>query len=154
VPVAEGVIMAGREVDDPEVDDIGGSDDDDSNNSEETESESEEESDVEDDDDDDDDEDGGVKGVVKAIYRNTVGIFADPLGLYSDKDEHSLEIKKRHQNWARVKKVGSIGGSLLWAASVTMVVIVFPVLVVAQRDNMIKEQREQAQRLAGLPLSM
>eukprot|EP00750_Incisomonas_marina_P021378 INCI4340.1.p3 GENE.INCI4340.1~~INCI4340.1.p3 ORF type:complete len:157 (-),score=49.28 INCI4340.1:2226-2696(-) len=149
--------MAGRPVEDPDVDpvDSGDEDDDDVSSSSSEETDSEEEDD-ESDYYDDDDEDGGVKGAVKAIYRNTVGIFADPLGLYSDKDEHSLQIKKRQQNRARVQKYWSMGGSVAWAASVTMVVVVFPILVVAQRDNMIKELREQQQRqqqqqMAGMP---
>jgi len=143
--------MAERnEEDDFEVD---VSSDDESSEESETEDESEYE--------DEDDEDGGVKGLVKAAYLNTVGVFADPLNLFSDKEEHSVQIKSRQQNRARVKKYFGIGGNIAWAASVTMVVVVFPILIVAQRDNMIKELREQQQRAAaagggipGLPMQM
>ena len=106
-----------------------------------------EESDLEGDADGDEYGVGGVKGFVQALYRNTIGIFADPLNLYSDDHDHDQLIKRRQINRNKVKHYWNIGGSWVWGASVTMVVIVFPILVVAQRDSMIKEQRmEMMQR--------
>ena len=59
-----------------------------------SDSDSEDFDDIDDDLDDDDDLEGdrGFKRLIKSAYRNTIGLIFDPLKLYSDKDEHSLEV--------------------------------------------------------------
>ena len=68
--------------------------------------------------------------------------------LFFSSSSHN-QIVKRETNRKRLLRLKQIGGKVVWATSVSMVVIIFPILIVAQRDHLLLQQTKQARGRGG-----